>query len=126
MILQQIRPRLPLQSIPEQIHRPTTKLLVSLDHREGRYAATLGRRTNLDLPTRGHLGSRPSRRRLGPSLFGLLIVVRHQTPPDKFLVCTPRLNHSLSITVARSIVFSYEFFPVTRAHVLTKAARTTK
>jgi hypothetical protein len=55
-----------------------------------------------------------------------LTVVGHQTTPDEFLVSPPRLNHCLSIAVASPDVISDEFFPVTRAHVLTKAAKTTK
>jgi len=90
-----------------------------------RYAAASGSRPNSVRARRNHK-PRPGRRRSGRSLFGLSIVVSYQAPPDQFLVSPPRLNHCLSITVASPDVISYEFFPVTRAHVLTKAARTTK
>jgi hypothetical protein len=90
-----------------------------------RYAAAPGSRPN---SVRSHRNrkSRPGCRRSARSLFGLLTVVGHQTTPDKFLVSPPRLNHCLSIAVASPDVISYEFFPVTRAHVLTKAARNTE
>ena len=67
IVLEEIRPRLPLQSIPEQIHRPAIQNPVSLDQRE-------------HFATRQH-------RAVGPIQFGLAEII------SPVRVVVDRLDH---------------------------------